>query len=57
MAKCEKRPIFPDPPPSEYVLTMNEDEARAVCLALGNCDVKGTFFTWQMLRDALEHAE
>lgn len=36
MAKCEKRQIKPEPPPVEYVLTLTEDEAMAVYMALGH---------------------
>lgn len=35
MAKCEKREIKQEPPPVEFVLTLSLDEARGVCLALG----------------------
>ncbi len=36
MAKCEKREIKPEPPPVEYVLTLTEDEAMSVYMALGH---------------------
>lgn len=35
MAKCERREIKPEPPPVEYVLTLTEDEAMAVCMCIG----------------------
>lgn len=34
MATCEKREIVQPKPPVEYVLTLSEDEARAVYRAL-----------------------
>ncbi len=34
MAKCEKREIVQPKPPVEYVLTLSEDEAKAVYRAL-----------------------
>lgn len=36
MAKCERREIKPESPPVEYVLTLSEDEAMAVYMALGH---------------------
>ncbi len=36
MAKCEKRELKPEPPPVEYVLTLTEDEAMAVCMCIGH---------------------